>query len=46
MDIFLGYLDDAYFLDLATLESSMEIFDLQKSRYKENKGKTAIAHFC
>lgn len=45
LDLFWGYLDDAYFLAWATLESSLEIFDLHKSRYKGNHRKIASGHF-
>lgn len=39
-----GYLDDAYFLGWATLQSSLEIFDLHKPKYKGNHRK--MATFC
>lgn len=45
LDLFWGYLDDAYFLGWATLESSLGIFDLHKSRYKGNHRKIASGHF-
>lgn len=45
LDLFWGYLDDAYFPGWATLESSLEIFDLHKSTYKGNNRKVAIGHF-
>lgn len=32
-----SYFDDAYFLDLETLESSVAIFDLQKFMYTGRK---------